>query len=83
MLVSNYRADEVGAEQDGQTWGRFSEAVQEHRKLGFGQVQVLEGIKLVMPSANPTVVSGANRIPTASEGLGSLARGITLAAGLS
>lgn len=83
MFISNYRADEVSAQQDGKVWGRFSPEVEEHRKEGFGQVMVMEGFPLVMPSANPTVVSGAQRIPTASNGLRSLAQGITLGAGLS
>ena len=82
MFISSHRADDVGSQLDGKVFGRVTKAVEDHRQEGFGQVQVLEGVEIVLPSANPTVVSGRSRLPTSSDGLRSLASGLTLASGL-
>ena len=78
MFISGYQSDDVGTRDDESLDPTLSVETQEVLKVGFGQVQAFEGIKVRSPSSNPGTRGVGQRFPTASSGLRQLTQNIDL-----
>lgn len=78
MFISGYQSDDVGTRDDESLSPTLSTEMQEVLKVGFGQVQAFEGIKIRFPSSNPGIRGVGQRFPTASSGLRQLTQNLEL-----